>query len=456
MSQSSSLLVLHLIFDYLVKMIITENPYSGEKLGEYEEENQGSISSKVSRLRHSQLRWARDISTRLDALHEVKARFQARSSELARSITLEMGKPISQAEAEVKKSIWLIDYTIQTAQEMLNPENVKTEARRSYVRFDPLGVVLLIEPWNYPVWQVMRPAVPALAAGNAVVLNHASIVTGTSLLLEEIFGLDVFKSVVARGSAAENIIPMVDSVSFTGSGQTGARIASKAGSELKKCVLELGGSDPFIVLDNTNIESTVAAATDSRLQNAGQVCISAKRFIVHDGVSKEFGERLRDSFARVRIGNPMDPGVSLGPLSSAEQTKIVREQVSKLRALGEVEELAHGLNGNFIPPTIANPRSEFKEEVFGPVAIVTTFSSDEEALRLANDSPYGLGASLWGNSEHAERLVPYIEAGMVFVNKKVTSDPRLPFGGVKRSGFGRELSRYGILEFTNIKSVWVD
>ncbi|MEM3670198.1 MAG: aldehyde dehydrogenase family protein [Thermoprotei archaeon] len=436
--------------------IKTANPYSGQVLGEYEEENLSQIEAKILRLRSAQKTWGTNLDARLNELKEVKKRFESNTFRLAEMVSKEMGKPISQSLSEVKKSIWLIDVMSENAHRFLDPEEVKTEAAKSYVRFDPMGVTMLIEPWNYPVWQVMRAAVPALIAGNSVLLKHSSTVSGTSRLLEEIFDLDVFSSIITTGETALSAIKFVDTVSFTGSAQTGSVVAAEAGKQIKKCVLELGGSDPFIVVDGSNLEEAAKVATDSRLQNAGQVCISAKRFLVSRKVYDDFYNLMKENFSKVVIGDPLKTSTYLGPLSSRNQAQTVRSQVNRLRSLGKVEETATGLEGNFVPPTIVQTEHNFEEEVFGPVAILRPFDTNEEAIRLANDTPYGLAASIWGDPKSAEELVPYIEAGMVYINHKVTSDPRLPFGGVKRSGFGRELSRYGLLEFTNIKSVWVD
>jgi acyl-CoA reductase-like NAD-dependent aldehyde dehydrogenase len=311
-------------------------------------------------------------------------------------------------------------------------------------------------PWNFPAWQVFRAAVPAIASGNGVLLKHASLVSGTSLKLEKIFGCDLFKSTLTRGDVATGAVKYVDGVSLTGSTEVGSRVGEEAGRQLKKVVLELGGSDPYIVLDGTNLKEAVKNSTFARLQNNGQSCIASKRFLVHETVYDEFYKGMKEAFSSVKIGDPLDKNTFLGPLSSAEQKKIVTEQVDRLRSLASVEELAPGLEGNFVAPTIARTNSLFDEEVFGPVAILKKFKTKEELIKLANETPFGLGASIWGDPEEAERLVPYIEAGMLFINKIVASDPRLPFGGVKQSGIGSELSRYGILEFTTKRTVWVN
>jgi len=436
--------------------ISTINPYTRKVLAEYREETLEEVKSKIAKLRNAQQEWKPSLDRRLDALKEVKKRLESNLQELSVLMSKEMGKPVTQGEAEAKKCMWLMDYIVENAPAFLAPEQVKTEAKKSYIRFDPLGVVMLIMPWNFPAWQVFRAAVPAIAAGNAVLLKHASIVSGTSLKLEEIFGLDLFKSTLARGDVATAAVKYVDSVSLTGSNATGSKVAEEAGKQLKKVVLELGGSDPYIVLDRSNLEQATKNSAFARLQNNGQSCIASKRFIVHESVYEDFYKGMKEAYSSVKIGDPLDKNTFLGPLSSADQKQIVTEQVEKLRLLGSVEELAAGMEGNFVAPTIAKTDALFDEEVFGPVAILKKFRTEEEAIKLANETPYGLGASIWGDPQEAEKLVPSIEAGLIFINKIVASDPRLPFGGVKQSGIGSELSRYGILEFTTKRTVWVN
>jgi acyl-CoA reductase-like NAD-dependent aldehyde dehydrogenase len=434
----------------------TSNPYTGKALQEYEEDSLHDIEAKILELRKAQQEWKHDIEKRLQNLKGVRKRFEASSKELAQLMSTEMGKPVSQSEAELKKCMWSIDYVVENARSMLAPEYVKTEAKRSYVRFDPLGVVFLIMPWNFPAWQFIRAAIPALAAGNAIILKHASIVTGTSIKMQEIFDLDVFKSTVARGPVALEAIKYADGVSLTGSTEVGEMVAAEAGKQLKKVVLELGGSDPFIVLDGSHLDDSVKNCAFARMQNNGQSCIASKRFIVHESVFEQFYKGMKDEFSKVNIGNPLDSNTFLGPLSSREQKDTVAEQIKKLKTMGQVDELVQGLSGNFIPPTIARVEPLFDEEVFGPVAVLKKFKTTNEAVRIANETPFGLGASIWGETESAEKLVPFIEAGMVFINKVVSSDPRLPFGGVKKSGVGSELTRYGLLEFTAKRTVWVN
>ena len=423
---------------------------------EYKEDSLEDIKTKIADLRKAQQLWKVDIAERVTKLREVRKRFEASVKELAQLMSTEMGKPVSQSEAELKKCLWTIDYIADNAEEMLAPEQVKTEAKKSYVRFDPLGVVFLIMPWNFPAWQFIRAAIPAMAVGNGVLLKHASIVSGTSLKLQEIIGLDVFKSTVARGPVALEAIKYADGVSLTGSTEVGEMVAAEAGKQLKKVVLELGGSDPYIILDGSNLDQAVKNCVYARMQNNGQSCIASKRFIVQDSIFEQFYKGMKEEFSKVKIGNPLDSNTFLGPLSSKEQKDIVVEQVKKLKTIGRVEELAQGLGGNFIPPTVARVEPLFDEEVFGPVAVLKKFKTANEAVTIANETPFGLGASIWGDAEAAEKLVPSIEAGMVFINKVVASDPRLPFGGVKKSGIGSELSRYGLLEFTAKRTIWVN
>jgi acyl-CoA reductase-like NAD-dependent aldehyde dehydrogenase len=436
--------------------IKTINPYTRQVLSTYEEDTDEMVRIKLSNLKQAQSVWKESLDVRLDRLSEVRARLSSSIPELAELMSSEMGKPINDSEREVKKCLTVFDYIAENAEAMLAPESVKTEATKSYIRFDPFGTIFLIMPWNYPAWQVMRAAVPALAAGNAILLKHASIVTGSSLKLEEIFDLDVFKSTVLRGRGALNWIRHLDGVSFTGSTQIGARVAEEAGRYLKKCVLELGGSDPYIIIDDTNIAGAVKNCTIARLQNNGQSCIAAKRFIVHENVYEKFREGMKREFSNVKMGDPLDRSTFLGPLSSSEQKQTVDQQLKTLTKLGKVEQLADKTDGNFVPPTVVEMNARFDEEVFGPVAILSKAKNRDDAVRLANETEYGLGASIWGDPMEGEKLVPQIEAGMVFINKLVGSDARLPFGGTKKSGLGCELSRYGLLEFTHKRTVWVN
>ena len=436
--------------------IVTINPFTGKKLEEYKEDTLDDIRAKITSLKEAQQDWRRDANRRVDRLKEIRRKMASEISTLSALMSTEMGKPVAQSEAEAKKCMWAMDYVIENASTMLSPELVKTEAKKSYIRFDPLGTIFLVMPWNFPAWQVIRAAIPAMAAGNTVLLKHASIVSGTSLKLEEIMGPDVFKSTVCRGSVASSAIKYVDGVSFTGSTEIGAKLAEEAGRQIKKVVLELGGSDPYIVLGSANLDEAVKNCAFARMQNNGQSCIASKRFIVDEKVFDSFHEGMKKQFSSVSIGDPLDKNTFLGPLSSSEQKQTVTKQVEELKPIADVEVLPGRNDGNFVPPTIARTRELYNEEVFGPVAILKKFKTAEEAVKLANETPFGLGASVWGEPDEAEELVPAIEAGMVFINKVVSSDPRLPFGGVKKSGLGSELSRYGLLEFTTKRTVWIN
>ncbi len=436
--------------------INTVNPFTGKEIQEYGEFSKDQVREMVSKMRPGQKLWGSDMDARVDYFKNVlKPNLQKRRTELGKLMSMEMGKPLTQSLAEIDKCIKLVDYALETFREFLEPEFVKTEGKKTYVRFDPLGVIFIIMPWNFPLWQVMRAAVPAMFAGNAVVLKHASIVTGTSLMIQDIFESEMFRSIPVGGSRAQELIKYFDGVSFTGSTQAGINIAEEAAMNLKKTVLELGGSDPFIVLQSANVSEAAENAVYARLQNNGQSCIASKRFIVHENVFDEFREKLSKHFSAVKIGDPLSMDTYLGPLSSSSQARIVKDQLSDLGKIGKVESFGK-IEDNIIPPTIAQVSKSYQDEVFGPVAILMKFSDNQDALKLANDVPFGLGSSIWGNSDEAEVLAPKIEAGMVFINKIVASDPRVPFGGVKRSGIGRELSKYGLKEFTNIKTVWVD
>lgn len=435
--------------------IRTVNPYTEEVISEFKEEKIDDVRSKISGIRQHQKIWKKDLDSRITYLKNVlKPNLEKNINEIASLMTSEMGKPITQSIAEVKKCITLVDYAIDKFPEFLEHDVIETEAKKSYVRFDPLGVVELVMPWNYPLWQVFRAAIPAMVVGNGIILKHASIVSGSSKKIEEVMDSDIFKSVICRGEVALDAISHVDGVSFTGSTNVGTRIAEKAGRELKKAVLELGGSDPFIVLKSADIDAAARNAAFGRMQNNGQSCIASKRFIVHEDVYDDFHRKLREEFRGMVIGDPSEEKTFLGPLSSKQQAETVRTQIKELQSAGDVELLA-STKGNIVPPTIARTDKSYQEEVFGPVAILKKFRDREQGLAIANETQFGLGTSVWGDPDEAEMLVPDVEAGMVFINKIVASDPRVPFGGVKKSGLGRELSRYGLLEFANIKTVWV-
>jgi len=381
-----------------------------------------------------------------------------------------MGKPLAQGEAEAEKCAWACDYYAEHAEQFLSPVARPTDATRSYVRFDALGPVLAIMPWNFPFWQVFRFAAPALAAGNAGLLKHAPNVSRCALEIEQLlreagFPDGLFRAVLLPNEAVAPVIadPRICAVTLTGSDRAGSQVAQQAGRHLKKSVLELGGSDPFIVLADANLDEAARTAAEARLLNSGQSCIAAKRFIVVEPVFDRFLERFVAAVAARRLGDPLAPGTEVGPQARADLRANLQRQVeesvrrgAKLVLGGRVPEGP----GFFYPPSVltavANGMPAFDEEVFGPVAAVIRVRDDADAVRVANASPYGLGAAVWTEDrERGERLAAELEVGSVFVNGLVKSDPRLPFGGVKRSGYGRELSEFGLREFVNVKSVWV-
>jgi NAD-dependent aldehyde dehydrogenases len=436
--------------------VVTRDPYSGKVLETFESDSRENALNKIRKSREAQRAWKANIDDRIGYFREViKPNFEKNTDELTTIMTEEMGKPISQSISEVKKSIKLLDYLIENAREIYASEEIKTDASRSYIRFDPLGTIMCIEPWNFPVWQVARAAFPAMIAGNGVVLKHASIVTGVSLKLQEIIDSPLFQSLVVDGKTATSLIKHVEGVAFTGSTPVGASIAAEAGKELKRVVMELGGSDPFIILDSADLSKAAKAAAIGRLQNNGQSCIASKRFLVQEKVYSDFKRLAEEEFSKVVVGDPMKKETYVGPLSSEDQKRSVDTQIKYLQSKGKVKFFGEG-KGNIIPPIIAELDENYQEEIFGPVAVLRKFDSKDEAVRIANETPFGLGTSIWGEKSDAEMMVGNIEAGMVFVNSIVFSDPRLPFGGIKKSGLGRELSKYGSREFTNMKTVWIN
>ncbi|MCI2412352.1 MAG: aldehyde dehydrogenase family protein [Cuniculiplasma sp.] len=435
--------------------IETVNPYSMSKLGKYEEDDEDTVKKTFEGVNREQETWKKSIDDRIKFLKdEVIPRFKREKENLATIMSSEMGKPITQSRAEIDKCIMMTEYFCKEGKNFLSDNVIETEASKSFVRFEPLGTVFLVMPWNFPLWQAMRAAIPAMVAGNGIVLKHASIVTGSAKKMEEIFDSPLFRVIKVSGSRALSAIKYSDGVSFTGSEMAGMAIASEAGKHIKKSVLELGGSDPFVVLDDANLEQTAKESTYARLQNNGQSCIASKRFIVSKKISENFFELMKENFEKVRLGDQLDDKTFIGPLSSASQAETVRKQIEQLNSLGKLQMFGEQ-HGNIIPPTIVQTEANYLDEVFGPVAIFKTFDTLEDAAKICNETGFGLGASVWGSVDQAEKVIPMIRSGMVFVNKVVASDPRLPFGGVGKSGYGRELSKFGILEFTNFRTVWI-
>jgi succinate-semialdehyde dehydrogenase/glutarate-semialdehyde dehydrogenase len=453
------------------RTIDTVNPATGRRLETYAlhgpEEVERSLRSAVEAARE----WAgAPADERAGHLLRAAAALRHNSASLARLITAEMGKPIVESRAEVEKCAFTLEHFAQTAPGVLRPRLVPSDTQASEVWFQPLGSVLAVMPWNFPLWQVVRFAAPALAAGNTGILKHASNVTGCALALEAALagaGLPpgVFQSLVLDHETLEALIGdvRISAVTLTGSDASGSRIAALAGHHLKKTVLELGGSDPFVVLGDADIGRAAEVGVHARFQNAGQSCIAAKRFIVVDSVADQFVEEFAGRVARLRVGDPLEEDTEIGPLAREDLRDNLAGQVSDSVREG-ARLLAGGKSlegpGFYYAPTVLDgvePQMRvFREETFGPVASITRVPDEDRAVALANASVYGLGANLWTQDvERARRLAARLEAGGVFINGMTHSDARLPFGGLKRSGYGRELSDFGLMEFVNIKTVWM-
>ncbi|MPZ99986.1 MAG: aldehyde dehydrogenase family protein [Dehalococcoidia bacterium] len=446
------------------------NPKNGEVLNSYEEDTPDEVERKLRRAAATFPLWrTTPLEERAAKMRRAAALLRDGSETYAKLMTDEMGKPIQQARSEVEKCAWVCDYYADEAGGFLAPQHVATDGSDSFVRFDPLGVVLAVMPWNFPFWQVFRFAAPGLMAGNVGLLKHASNVPGCALAIEELFTRagfpqGAFTSLLVGASAVEGLIrdPRVAAATLTGSEPAGRSVASIAGSEIKPTVLELGGSDAFVVLSDADVEPAMDAAITARTINSGQSCIAAKRFIVSPPHYDRFVEGVAERLAKLRTGDPLDEATDVGPLARPDLVADLHAQVeasvrdgARLVLGGAVPEGP----GSFYPPTLlvdcTREVEAFRDETFGPVLAVAPAADDDEAIGIANDSGFGLGASVWTSAERGKELASRIESGHVAVNGIVKSDPRLPFGGIKRSGYGRELSRYGMLEFVNIKSVWV-
>jgi len=452
-------------------MIASTNPATGETLRTFDSLTDAEVDSAVARAdaawrsyRHSlpadRARW---LSAAAEILEQEKDR-------LGRIMTLEMGKPIGAARAEAAKCALACRYYAEHGERLLADEPVDAGGGKSYLKFQPIGPVLAVMPWNFPFWQVFRFAAPALMAGNTGLLKHASNVPQCALEIASVirragFPEDVFQTLLIGSAQVARIIddPRVKAASLTGSEPAGAQVAAHAGRQLKKTVLELGGSDPFVVMPSADLSQAVRTAVEARVLNNGQSCIAAKRFIVDAGIAADFERQFVEAMQALRIGDPMEESTQLGPLATPDILQGLDDQVrASVEAGARLVTGGHRIDrpGNFYAPTVLAdvPKDSpaYREELFGPVAVLFRAAGIDEAIRLANDTDFGLGASVWtSDSAEEKKLVDEIEAGMVFVNGMVASDPRLPFGGVKRSGYGRELSAYGIREFVNVKTVKV-
>jgi acyl-CoA reductase-like NAD-dependent aldehyde dehydrogenase len=445
----------------------TINPATEEVINTYEIMNKDQINAKVKKAQSAYEEWKKNSDKRVVFLYDFAQELRSNKEELAKVVTNEMGKAIKEARSEVEKCAWAIEYFADNGRVFTTDEVVNTDARKSFVAFEPLGVIGSIMPWNFPYWQALRFAAPSLMVGNTIVLKPASATMECGIQIEKTFnkaGLPdgVFQSLTGDSSIAETLIDSdVNAVTFTGSVSVGAKVAQRATSHLKKCVLELGGSDPFIVCEDSDIEKASTGAVKGRFINCGQSCIASKRFIVARKTASEFTEKFVQKTERLKVGDPLSDETDLGPLVNASGLNNIDSQVKDSVKEG-AEILAGGARigskGYFYKPTILKNVSRkmriAQEEVFGPVAPIMIADDDMDAMKIANDSQYGLGTSIWTEDlEKAEKLSRMVQSGIVSVNNVVISDPRVPFGGVKNSGFGRELSRYGMLEFVNIKSV---
>lgn len=447
------------------------NPTTAEIIETFEEYSDEKVNEIIDSVHRAFLDWrTRPFNERSKLMKNAAEVLRKNKKTYGEIFTREMGKTFKQAVGEVEKCAWVCDYYAENAESMLEKEVIETDASESYVQFDPIGIVLAVMPWNFPFWQVFRFAAPGLMTGNVGVLKHASNVPQTALMLEEVFkeaGFpeNVFRTLLISSSQVNNVLEnkKVRAATLTGSEVAGKHIAKKSADELKKTVMELGGSDPFIIFQDADLGKVVDTAVTARLINNGQSCIAAKRFIVVEDIADKFEEMFVEKMKAVKIGDPMEESTQLGPIAREDLLYDLHEQV-KLSVKKGANILCGGERleqpGFYYPASVINNVSPgmpaYGEELFGPVASVIRAKDEEDAVRIANDTDFGLGASLWtSDKEKAKVLSRDIDSGSVFINGMVKSDPRLPFGGVKISGYGRELSHYGIKEFVNIKTVWI-
>lgn len=451
--------------------IATINPTTGKLEKTFSEISKEELLAKINSAELAYQSWrVTDFQFRKTKMLNAASILRSEKENFGKLLTLEMGKTLAQAIGEVEKCAWVCEYYAENGEKILKDEIVETDGDKSYVRFDPLGVILAVMPWNFPFWQVFRFAAPALMAGNTALLKHASNVPQCALAIEDIFKQagfpdNVFQTLLIGSSMVNEVIqhPFVKAATLTGSEPAGKSVASACGKLLKKTVMELGGSDPFIILDDADIQTAANVGVTARLINNGQSCIAAKRFIVEKKVYDEFTKLFVGKMKSVKVDDPLQSETELGPIAREDLLFDLLSQINKsVEAGAEVlcggKRLEH--NGYFLEPTVlANVKEgmpAYHEEIFGPVAILIKAKDDDEAIRIANDTEFGLGASVWTKSKsRAEKFAKEIQAGSVFINGLVKSDPRLPFCGIKNSGYGRELSHYGIKEFVNIKTVWM-
>jgi succinate-semialdehyde dehydrogenase / glutarate-semialdehyde dehydrogenase len=452
--------------------IATMNPATGQVLKTFEPLSDAQIEEKLQKAADAFSKYRKvPFAERARMMLKAAAILDSEKETYARMMTTEMGKTFRSAVDEAAKCAWVCRYYAENAERFLADEVVETSASRSYIRYQPLGAILAVMPWNFPFWQVLRFAAPALMAGNVGLLKHASIVPQSALIIEDLFRRagfpeGAFQTLLIGSGKVEKILddPRVMAATLTGSEGAGIQVGTAAAKRIKKVVLELGGSDPFIVMPSANLEAATTTAVKARIFNNGQSCIAAKRFIVAESIADEFERKFVSKMEALKVGDPFDEKTELGPLATAEGVVDLDRDVQKtVRAGARILTGGKSLDrpGNFYAPTVlTNIPTEspaYREELFGPVASVFRAKNIDDAIRIANDSRFGLGASAWTNDQNErERFITELESGMVFINKMVASDPRIPFGGVKWSGHGRELGAHGIREFTNIKTVWIE
>ncbi len=445
------------------------NPYNGKELKSYKNHTKKEISEIIDKADERFYSWREtSFAERKKLMLAAASELKKNKREYAETMTLEMGKPISQAIAEIEKCAWVCEYYAENAEKQLQNEVIKTDAHKSYVSYEPLGVVLAIMPWNYPFWQVFRFAAPGLMAGNIGILKHASNVFGSALNIEKVFKKagfpeNCFTTLLVGSEAVEEIIEneKVKAVTLTGSGPAGSSVASIAGKNIKKTVLELGGSNALAVMKDCDMQKTIDTCVQARFQNTGQSCIAGKRLLIDETIAEEFIGKMLVKVRELKSGDPMDEETYVGTLAREDLAKDLEKQVNASVKAGAKLEIGGKRQGAYFEPTVLTNVTEemtaFKEETFGPALSVTTFKTVEEAIALSNSSKFGLGVSIFTkNIEEAEKLAFQFDEGAVFINELVKSDPRLPFGGIKQSGYGRELSEHGIREFVNRKTVFIN
>ena len=445
------------------------NPADNSIINEYNLHSDQAVNKMIDQSNQDFLVWRTlSFDDRREILLKIAQKLSDDVEKHATMISLEMGKPIKESRAEILKCVWVIEYYAENASEFLKPETIKSDYLDSYIQYDPIGIVLGVMPWNFPYWQVFRFVAPSLMAGNTCVLKHASNVSGCAILIEKLINSvsdykSIFKTLLISSSQVENVIknPHIKAVTLTGSEYAGSQVAMRAGKEIKKTVLELGGSDCFIVLDDADIDMAAKTAILARFLNSGQSCIAGKRFLVHENIYDDFIEKVKNRIEKLKMGDPLLEETDIGPLAktkfSEELDVLVQSSIQK----GAKCLLGGKMKDAFYEPTLLIDidlnMDVFTCETFGPVFCVSKISSTKEAIKIANNSEYGLGGSVWTKDiEKAKQIATEIETGAVFINDMTKSDPRLPFGGIKKSGYGIELSKYGIREFVNMKTIAIN